>query len=112
MKEKDIKKIISQFIKYSNAFDVEKVLTLFADKAIIDDVSGEKFRNMKGVRNYIEKFFVGYKTVTRLESIETIGKLRAKAQVDFTGNFGHETGGLVFTLNTDGLITKISAHLD
>jgi hypothetical protein len=36
----------------------------------------------------------------------------AKAKVDFTGSFGHETGTLNFTLNNGGLIIKISASLD
>jgi ketosteroid isomerase-like protein len=109
----DIKKIIQQFIKSSNAFDVETALTLFADNAAIDDVSvGEKFKNIKGVRKYLETFFVGYNTVSKLESIEVIDDLNANAKVDFTGNFGHETGGLNFTLNNDGLIIAISTHLD
>jgi ketosteroid isomerase-like protein len=113
MKEINIKQIIKQFIKASNAFDVETALKLFADHAVIDDVSvGEKFKNTKGVRKYLETFFVGYKTVTKLESVEILDNWNAKAQVDFTGNFGHETGGLNFTLNKDGLIIAISAYLD
>ena len=113
MKEFNINKIIKQFIKLSNAFDVETTLTLFADNAVIDDVSvGEKFKNTTGVRKYLEKFFVGYKTVTKLESVEVIDNLNANAQVDFTGDFGHETGALNFTLNTDGLITGIGAYLN
>jgi ketosteroid isomerase-like protein len=113
MKAFTITKIIKQFIKASNAFDVEAALTLFAGDAIIDDVSvGEKFKNAAGVQKYLEKFFIGYKTVTRLISIEASDTLNAKAQVDFTGDFGHETGVLNFTLNTDGLIKTINAYLD
>ncbi len=113
MKEIDIHKIIKQFIKHANAFDVEAALTLFAPDAVIDDVSvGEKFKNANGVRKYLETYFVGYKTVTKLESVEVTDNKNAKAQVDFTGNFGHETGGLDFTINNDGLITLISAYLD
>ena len=113
MKKEEIEKIVKQFIKSSNAFDVETALTLFASDAVIDDVSvGEKFKNIKGVRKYLETFFVGYKTVTKLESIEILGNKEAKVQVDFTGNFGHETGGLNFIFNNDGLIKLISAYLD
>jgi hypothetical protein len=36
----------------------------------------------------------------------------AKAQVDFTGDFGHETGSLDVTVNADGLIAAIDADLD
>jgi hypothetical protein len=96
-----------------NAFDVEAALALFAADAVIDDVSvGEKFRNEKGVRKYLETFFVGYQTVTKLLSIELSGGRNAKVQVDFTGNFGHETGGLDFIFNKAGQIHQISAYLD
>src|ERR1700704_5938838 len=87
MKDIYIEKIIQQFIKATNAFDVGAALTLFADDAVIDDVSvGEKFKKTAGVRNYLEKFFVGYRTVTRLESVEVINDRHARAQVDFTGD--------------------------
>ena len=113
MKDPNIKTIIQQFIKVTNAFDAKTALTLFAKDAVIDDVSvGQKFKNTAGVRNYLEKFFVGYNTVTKLESLKRISKTQALAQVDFTGDFGHETGGLNFTINTDGLIIGINAHLD
>jgi ketosteroid isomerase-like protein len=113
MKETNIKKIIQQLIKATNAFDVKAALTLFAADAVIDDVSvGEKFKNTAGVRNYLDKFFVGYHTVTRLESLEVINDRQANAQVDFTGDFGHETGSLKVTLNKDGLIIAIAADLD
>jgi len=113
MKEVNIKKIIQQFIKATNAFDVEAALTLFANDAVIDDVSvGEKFKNTAGVRKYIEKFFVGYHTVTKLESLKVLNDNYAMVQVDFTGDFGHETGGLNVTINTNGLIISIDAYLD
>jgi ketosteroid isomerase-like protein len=113
MTNPDIQTIIQQFIDAANIFDVKLALTLFAKDAIIDDVSvGQKFKNTAGVRNYLEKFFVGYNTVTRLESLKPISKTQALAQVDFTGDFGHETGGLNITINADGLIVSIEAHLD
>ncbi|MBC7388393.1 MAG: nuclear transport factor 2 family protein [Opitutaceae bacterium] len=113
MKETDIKTIIKQFIKATNSFDVETALKLFSLNAVIDDVSvGEKFKSTVGVRKYLETYFVDYKTRTKLESIEVHDNLDAKAQVDFTGDFGHETGGLNFTLNNEGLITEIRAYLD
>jgi ketosteroid isomerase-like protein len=113
MKETSKEKIIQQFIDAANAFDVESVLRLFADDAVIDDVSvGEKFENIKGVRKYIEQFFVGYHTVTKLESLQILNDRQAKVQVDFTGDFGHETGGLDIIFNTAGLIIAINAYLD
>ena len=64
------------------------------------------------MRTYLEKFFVGYNTVTKLETLEVITETKANAQVDFTGDFGHETGALNITLNADGLISTIHAYLD
>lgn len=113
MKKSPIEKTVLQFIQAANDFDVDKALALFAGNAVIDDVSvGEKFKNTAGVRKYLEKFFVGYHTVTKLESLDIADSLHAKAQVDFTGDFGHETGALDFTLNAGGLITRIDAWLD
>ena len=106
-------KIVKQFIKFTNAADLKSALALFAKDAVIDDVSvGEKFKNLTGVRIYLDKFFVGYNTVTRLESFEIINDEQVSAQVDFTGDFGHETGALNFTINEEGLIAHIDAHLD
>jgi ketosteroid isomerase-like protein len=113
MEKKTIEEAVRQFINAANEFDVETALQLFAENAIIDDESvGDKFQNATGVRKYLETFFVGYKTVTKLESLEVINPNYAKAKVDFKGNFGHETGGLNITLNQDGLIEVIDAYLD
>lgn len=113
MEDVNIEKIVKQLIKATNLFDVKAALKLFAEDAIIDDVSvGEKFKNTSGVRIYLEKFFVGYNTVTRIESIELTGKLEGKVLVDFRGDFGHETGGLNVTVNAAGLIIGIDAYLD
>lgn len=113
MEEEYIKKITERFVKATNDFDVKAALQLFADNAVIDDVSvGEKFEKIPGIRKYIEKFFIGYHTVTKIESIEVLNKQYAKAHVDFTGDFGHETGALNVTINSDGLIIAIDAYLD
>lgn len=108
-----MKKLIQQFIKATNAFDVDAALALFADDAVIDDVSvGEAFSHAAGVRTYFEKFFVGYHTVSKLESIEMLDDRHAKVRLDFKGDFGHETGVLNVTINADGRIAAIDAYLD
>ncbi len=113
MKKVSVKKVIEQFINATNKFDVEAALTLFSQDAVIDDVSvGQKFKNTSGVRDYIEKYFVNYNTLTKLESLKLINNDQAIAQVDFTGDFGHETGALDVTLDAKGLISSIDAHLD
>ena len=108
-----MKKRIEEFVETINIFDIEQTLQLFAENAIIDDVSvGEKFIGKSGVQKYLNTYFVGYNTNTILENIETVNGLNIKAKVDFKGNFGHEKGGLDFTFNNEGLITRIEAYLE
>jgi hypothetical protein len=45
-------------------------------------------------------------------SLESFGERHAKAHVDFSGDFGHETGVLELRLDADGLIERIDADLD
>lgn len=105
--------LIDRFIAATNAFDVEAALALFAPDAVIDDVSvGEKFEGTAGVRRYLEQFFVGYHTVSRLESVELIDARHARAHLDFTGDFGHETGFLDMVANADGQLVSVDADLD
>lgn len=107
------KKSIQLFIDSMNRFDVDAALTLFAETAVINDSSvGTKFSNKRGVKEYLDKFFIGYKTITRLESVKEVTDRYAEAQVYFTGDFGEETGGLHVQLDTDGKIISIEAHLD
>ena len=104
---------IERLIAATNAFDVDAALALFASNAVIDDASvGETFENTAGVRRYLEQFFVGYHTASRLDGIAVTDDRHARAQLDFTGDFGHETGFLDVATNADGLIVSIDAALD
>ena len=108
-----MKDLIRRFVAATNAFDVDAALSLFAADALIDDVSvGDKFAGTDGVRKYLETYFVGYHTASKLLSVETVDDRRAKAHLDFTGDFGHETGVLDITLGADGLIASVAADLD
>ncbi|MDF2438220.1 MAG: hypothetical protein K0Q95_2596 [Bacteroidota bacterium] len=112
-KSANIKRIIKEFVSFANKFDVDSAIELFAKDAVIDDESvGTKFSNIAGVRNYLDRFFVGYKTVTKIISLKILSESSAIAKVDFTGDFGHETGALTFTVNSKSQITKIDAYLD
>lgn len=71
-----------------------------------------RFEGHVGVRDYVERFFVGYHTVTRLLSVEPLQAGRTRARVDFTGDFGHEIGRLDLTIGPDGLIRRIDADLE
>ncbi|MGF9566656.1 nuclear transport factor 2 family protein [Neorhizobium sp. BT27B] len=108
-----MQEIVESFIRTANAFDVEATLSLFAPDAVIDDVSvGDAFEGADGVRQYLERFFVGYHTATRLLSIEMLDDRTSDVRVDFTGDFGHEIGILRIVINAAGLIERIDADLE
>jgi len=105
--------IAEAFIAATNAFDVERVQTLFTPDAVIDDPStGHRFDGHAGIRDYVERYFIGYHTVTRMLSIQVLGDYRAHVRVDFTGDFGHEIGLLEMAINDDGLIVRVDANLE
>jgi hypothetical protein len=108
-----MQKLVDTFIQAANAFDVEGVSALFASDAVIDDVSvGNAFVGTEGIRLYLEQFFVGYKTASKLLSLEQLDNFNAVARLDFTGDFGHEIGTLKITIDSDGLIKRIDADLE
>jgi len=108
-----MQELIKNFIETTNTGDVDGTISLFAPDAIIDDVSvGDTFVGRDGVRLYLERFFVGYHTSSKLLSIETIDDFHANVRLDFTGDFGHEVGTLKITVNADGLIERADADLD
>ncbi len=108
-----MQKLVESFIATANAFDVDGALLLFATDAVIDDVSvGDAFIGTDGVRQYLERFFVGYNTRSRLLSIELLDGFSSDVRLDFTGDFGHEIGILTITIDPDGLIRRIDADLE
>ena len=108
-----MQELIRKFIETTNAGDVDGALSLFAPDAVIDDVSvGDAFVGRDGVRLYLERFFVGYHTFSKLLSIEITDDFHADVRLDFTGDFGHETGILKIVFNSDGLIERVDADLD
>jgi hypothetical protein len=105
--------IVESFIRAANAFDVEGALSLFTPDAVIDDVSvGDAFVGRDGVRDYLERFFVGYHTQSTLLSLERVDDFNATIRLDFTGDFGQEIGVLKIVVNADGLIQRIDADLE
>lgn len=101
------------FVAATNAFDVERVLHLFTPDAVIDDPStGHRFDGHAGIRDYLERYFIGYHTVTSILSIEALGRHQIRVRVDFTGDFGHEIGLLEISVNEDGRIVRIDAKLE
>tara|TARA_R110002124_G_scaffold1797_17_gene11578 strand:+ start:34764 stop:35108 length:345 start_codon:yes stop_codon:yes gene_type:complete len=110
---RDFQSIVSAFLTAANAFDTNAAVALFAPNAVIDDPStGERFAGLRGVRDYVERFFVGYHTVSRLISVTPLDHARSQARVDFTGDFGHEIGRLDLAVDDDGRIIRIDADLE
>ena len=108
-----MRKLVENFIRTTNAFDVDGALSLFAVDAVIDDVSvGDSFVGTEGVRRYLERFFVGYNTRSELLSMENLDDFNVVVRLDFTGDFGHEIGTLKIAANTAGLIERIDADLE
>lgn len=108
-----MQKLVGSFIATANAFDVEGALSLFAADAVINDVSvGDAFVGRDGIRLYLERFFIGYNTATRLLSIEKVDDFNSNVRLDFTGDFGHEVGILKIAINSEGLIERIEADLE
>jgi ketosteroid isomerase-like protein len=113
MDNTELERIAHQIIAAANRFDTPAVLELFAPDAVIEDVSvGEKFNGTSGIKKYITTFFIGYHTKTELLSFEQTKPGQLLAKVDFTGDFGHETGWLDIRFNDAGLIEHIDADLD
>ncbi|TOY74739.1 hypothetical protein DIS16_12115 [Levilactobacillus brevis] len=105
--------VVEKFIETTNRKDIEGALEIFTNDAVINDPSvGRSFDGIDQVRVYVERFFVGYNTTTKLLRTEQITESSVKAYVDFTGDFGHETGYLQFETNGDGLIIRVDADLD
>jgi ketosteroid isomerase-like protein len=112
-KTNDLKAVADAFITATNAYDADAVVALFTEDAVIDDPStGHKFDGHAGIRDYVERYFKGYHTVTRLMSIESISDRRTRVRVNFTGDFGYEIGRLDITINKSRLITRIDADLE
>lgn len=108
-----LRPVADALIAATNAFDPATAMTLFTPNAVIDDPStGQRFSGHAGIRDYIDRYFVGYHTVTRLLSVESLGARHARVRVDFTGDFGHEIGRLDISVNTKGLIVRIDADLE
>jgi hypothetical protein len=106
--------VVDALIKATNAFDIDAALALFTPDAVIDDASvGDSFVGQAGIRDYLQRFFVGYRTTTRLLSITDLeDRDHVRVRVDFTGDFGHEVGLLKMAFNAGGLIAHVDADLE
>jgi hypothetical protein len=108
-----MQQLVDAFIGTANAFDVEATLALFTPDARIEDESvGSTFDGTDGVRLYLKRFFVGYRTVSKCLSLVRLDDATALVRLDFTGDFGHEIGVLKIKTSADGRIERIDADLE
>ncbi|MGJ7519470.1 nuclear transport factor 2 family protein [Variovorax sp. LT1P1] len=108
-----LRKAVDALLAAFNSADVDTAITLFSPDAVIDDPStGHRFDGHAGIRDYVERYFKGYHTVTRVLSIGNVDEGQARVRVDFTGDFGHEIGLLNIRIDADGLICRIDADLE
>ncbi|MBN8872642.1 MAG: nuclear transport factor 2 family protein [Rhodospirillales bacterium] len=113
MSDHPLRSIADALIAATNAPDADAVVALFTPDAVIDDPSaGLRFDDHAGIRSYVERFFIGYHTVTRFLSIVPLSDGRARVRVDLTGDFGHEIGRLDLTVGANRRITRIDADLE
>lgn len=106
-----LRKKADELIAAINAFDVDKVLILFTPDAVIDDPStGHRFDGHPGIRDYVERYFIGYHTVSKILSSQVVRGMRLR--VDFTGDFGHEIGLIELVFDADGRIVRMDVDLE
>jgi ketosteroid isomerase-like protein len=114
-REKSIPATVQALVHALNAFDIDAALLMFTSEAAIADPStGGHFEGHGGIRDYIERYFVGYHTMTQILALDIDAGGLARVRVDFTGDFGHEIGRLDLTFEGDagGLIERIDADLE
>lgn len=113
MTKRTLHKTTDALLAAFNAADANIAITLFSADAVIDDPStGHQFDGHDGIRDYVERYFRCYHTITRLLSIESIDEGQAHLRVHFKGDFGHEIGLLNIRINAEGLICRIDADLE
>ncbi|WP_158799076.1 nuclear transport factor 2 family protein [Pedobacter sp. L105] len=99
----DIEKFIEEWISVSNSYDTAKYLEFYTENAVLDDPSvGRKFNKKKGIREYFESYFIGYKT--QVKKVELIVKddHQAHLEVEFTGDFPEGKLGGTFDFKFNG----------
>jgi ketosteroid isomerase-like protein len=109
----DINEFVKDWLDKSNAYDTEKYLELWQEKAVLDDPSvGQLFKGYSGIKKYFESYFIGYKTQSQLIKLDIISDNEAHIEVEFTGEFpeGKIAGTFDFTFK-DGKIDKAKADL-
>lgn len=108
-----MEQFVDTLLRTLNARDVDGAVALFAPGAVIDDVSvGDAFVGTDGIRQYLDQFFVGYRTTSKRLALTQLDDVTVIVRVDFIGDFGHEIGSLRIRRGAGGLIEHIAASLE
>jgi hypothetical protein len=108
----NIEEFITDWLEASNSYDTNRYLDKFLEDATLNDPSvGKKFIGHKGIKEYYDTYFIGYKTQTILINLST-GDNKAHLEVDFTGEFpGGNIGGIFDFTFKNGKISEAKADL-
>ena len=108
-----IQNFITEWIAESNAFHIEKYLDFYLPDAVLDDPSvGRKFIGHKGIKEYFDDYFIGYKTHTEQVNIIINDQQNIHLEVVFTGDFPEGKVGGTFDLRfRNGKIAFAKANL-
>ena len=86
----DIHAFVQNFIRTSNAYDLDGYLILFHEDATLEDVAvGETFTGHERIREYFTTYFIEYETQTELTKLD-IKAGSAYIEADFSGNFAKD----------------------
>lgn len=104
---------IKDWIASGNSFNTKEYLNFYQSDAILDDPSvGRKFIGHKGIKEYFDSYFIGYRTQTKLVELDVIDNESAQLEVEFTGEFPEGKIGGTFDFKfKDGKISYVRADL-
>jgi ketosteroid isomerase-like protein len=103
----DIKTFVQDFLAASNAYDTKRYLDMWQKDAVFEDkYINQVFKGQEGVKKYFDKYFVKYKTQTRLIKLNVINDHQAHIEVQFTSYNQRGTFDFVFK---DGKIASAIA---
>ena len=109
----DINKFINQWLEFSNAYDTQNYLAMWQEDGILKDPSiGQNSKGHEGIKEYFETYFIGYRTQTKLISLDIISENKAHLLAEFSGDFSESkfNGTFDFTFK-DGKIIVAKADL-
>ena len=82
MADKELDKVIAQYLAAVNAFDTDAIVATFADDAIVNDASRE-FRGTDAIRAWVEREIVGDKvTMDVREVVDNYGDTIVRGAYD------------------------------